>query len=57
MAEKAISGLPAELDEENRIRIIAKKKTGIKKEKIIRHLAGRGFPFETIIDVLNGVDS
>ncbi len=49
----AIKALPEGLTEEGRIQMIIKKKEGMEKEKLLRHLSYKGFPFETIMKVFN----
>jgi len=49
-----IKTIPEGLTEERRIEMIIKKKQGMKKERLLRHLSYKGFPFETIKKVFNG---
>lgn len=57
MAYDAVKGIPQELGERKRMSMIIEKRKGKPKEKLIRFLAGRGFPIDVIIDVIGGVDS
>ncbi|MCD6570360.1 MAG: RecX family transcriptional regulator [Deltaproteobacteria bacterium] len=49
----AIKTIPEGLTEERRIEMIIKKKQGMEKERLLRHLSYKGFPFETIRKVFN----
>jgi SOS response regulatory protein OraA/RecX len=53
----AVSALPKELGERGRIKKIIKKRKELPREKLIRFLAGRGFPFDLILDETGGVDA
>ena len=53
----AVSALPKELGERGRIKKIIKKRAGLPREKLIRFLAGRGFPIDLILDETGGVDA
>jgi SOS response regulatory protein OraA/RecX len=46
----AMSALPKDLGERKRIKKIIEKRTGLPREKLIRFLAGRGFPIDLILD-------
>ncbi len=53
----AMSALPKDLGERKRIKKIIRKRTGLPREKLIRFLAGRGFPIDLILDETGGVDA
>jgi SOS response regulatory protein OraA/RecX len=53
----AVSALPKELGERKRIKKIIEKRAGVPREKLIRFLAGRGFPIDLILDETGGVDA
>ncbi|MGC9324747.1 MAG: hypothetical protein ACP5G0_08390 [Desulfomonilia bacterium] len=57
MAEKAVMRVSSELSERKRIEALLEKRRGIKKEKLIRYLASRGFPYDTILDTMDGVST
>lgn len=57
MAEKAVEKVSSELSERKRIETLLEKRRGIKKEKLIRYLASRGFPYDTILDTMDGVST
>ena len=54
LAEKAIEKMSCELSESMRIASLLEKKTDMHRDKLIRYLAGRGFPYETILDMIDG---
>jgi SOS response regulatory protein OraA/RecX len=56
MVEDAVRRVSAELSEEKRISRLAKKHKAKNREKMIRFLAGRGFPYEKILDATSGDD-
>ena len=53
----AVSALPKGLGERKRIKKILEKRSGLPREKLIRFLAGRGFPIDLILDETGGVDA
>ena len=57
MADEALSRVSKEFGEKDRISMLADKRKGLKREKMIRFLAGRGFTFEKILNELDGVDT
>lgn len=57
MADEALDRVSKEFDEEKRISMLIEKREGLHREKMIRFLAGRGFPFEKILKETGGVDS
>jgi SOS response regulatory protein OraA/RecX len=56
MAYDAVKNIPRELSEKKRMASIIEKRKGLERGKLIRFLAGRGFPLDHIMDVLGGVD-
>jgi SOS response regulatory protein OraA/RecX len=57
MAKDALNVLPQELGETMRMVMLIEKRKGLSKEKLIRFLAGRGFPIDMIMDAVGGVDA
>jgi SOS response regulatory protein OraA/RecX len=57
MAYDAMKGIPEELGERKRMSMIIEKRKDTPKEKLIRFLAGRGFPIDVIMEVIGGVDA
>jgi SOS response regulatory protein OraA/RecX len=57
MAKDALKVLPEELGETKRMVMLIEKRKGPSKEKLIRFLAGRGFPIDMIMDAMGGVDA
>jgi len=57
MAKDALKVLPEELGETMRMVMLIEKRKGLSKEKLIRFLAGRGFPIDMIMDAVGGVDA
>jgi SOS response regulatory protein OraA/RecX len=57
MSYDAVQSIPEELDETKRISVIVEKRKDLPREKLIRFLAGRGFPLDLIIDLVGGVDA
>ena len=53
----AVSALPKGLGERKRIKKILEKRSGLPREKLIRFLAGRGFPIDLILDETGRVDA
>jgi SOS response regulatory protein OraA/RecX len=53
----AVSALPKGLGERGRIKKMIEKRAGLPREKLIRFLAGRGFPIDLILDETGGVDA
>jgi hypothetical protein len=56
MADESVRRISAELSEHKRMTLIIEKRGGLPKKKLIRFLAGRGFPFDQIINEIGGVD-
>jgi len=54
MIEEAIEKISWELSEPMRIAALLDKRRDMHKDKLIRFLAGRGFPYETILDTIDG---
>ena len=52
MAKDALKVLPEELGETKRMVMLIEKRKGPSKEKLIRFLAGRGFPIDMIMDAM-----
>lgn len=57
MAKDALKVLPEELGETKRMVMLIEKRKDPSKEKLIRFLAGRGFPIDMIMDAMGGVDA
>jgi SOS response regulatory protein OraA/RecX len=53
----ALSALPEEFTERQRMKKMIEKKNDLPREKLIRFLAGRGFPLDLILDETPGVDA
>jgi SOS response regulatory protein OraA/RecX len=53
----AVKVLPAELGERQRMKKMIDKRKDLPKVKLIRFLAGRGFPLDLIMDETLGVDA
>jgi SOS response regulatory protein OraA/RecX len=53
----AVSALPKGLGERTRIKKMIEKRADLPREKLIRFLAGRGFPIDLILDETGGVDA
>ncbi len=51
---KAVSSLPREMGERQRMKNMIEKKHDLPKVKLIRFLAGRGFPIDLILDETGG---
>ena len=56
MIYDALMKIRDELTEEKRIAVLMEKRRGTGRHKMIRFLAGRGFPFEKILNVIGGDD-
>lgn len=56
MIEEAVSKVSKEIAEEERISMLMEKKKDASREKMIRFLAGRGFPYEKILNATGGDD-
>ncbi len=56
MIESALMKINEEFAEEDRIIMLVEKREGQDRNKQIRFLAGRGFPFEKILNVIGGAD-
>lgn len=54
---EALDALPSSLSEVMRLRRIIEKRGTLPRAKLMRFLAGRGFPVELIIDTIRGVDA
>ena len=57
MADEALSRVSKEFGEEERIARLIEKRKGLTREKLIRFLAGRGFAFDKILNILDEVDA
>ncbi|MCK9262792.1 MAG: RecX family transcriptional regulator [Deltaproteobacteria bacterium] len=57
MADEALSRVLKEFSEEERIAMLIEKRKGLKREKMVRFLAGRGFAFDKILNILDEVDA
>lgn len=57
LVRNAVKVLPAELGERRRMKKIIEKRSGLPRVKLIRFLAGRGFPLDLIMDETLGVDA
>lgn len=57
MACDALGAIPEGLGERKRMDMIIERRKGLSKDKLTRFLAGRGFPIDTIIDAIGGVDA
>jgi SOS response regulatory protein OraA/RecX len=55
MAHESVASLPDELEEKRRLASVLEKKKGLPREKLIRFLAGKGFPLDQIMDAISGV--
>jgi SOS response regulatory protein OraA/RecX len=55
MAHESVGSLPDELGEKRRMASVMEKKKGLPREKLIRFLAGKGFPRDQIMDAIGGV--
>ncbi|MGO9145310.1 MAG: regulatory protein RecX [Desulfomonilia bacterium] len=53
----AVKVLPAELGERKRMKKMIEKRNNLPRVKLIRFLAGRGFPLDLIMDETLGVDA
>jgi SOS response regulatory protein OraA/RecX len=56
LIDKALKKIGKDFDEEKRILMLVQKRKGLERQKMMRFLAGRGFPYERISNVLGGVD-
>jgi len=56
MAQESVRTLPDELAERKRMVSVMEKKKGLPRQKLIRFLAGKGFPLDQIIDAIGGED-
>ncbi len=56
LIEYAVSKASQEFGEEERISMLMEKKKSAQKDKMIRFLAGRGFPYEKILNAIGGDD-
>ncbi|HHO75591.1 MAG TPA: hypothetical protein ENN05_04070 [Deltaproteobacteria bacterium] len=56
MIYDALMKIREEFAEENRIAMLMEKRDGTNRQKMIRFLAGRGFPFDKILNVMGGDD-
>jgi SOS response regulatory protein OraA/RecX len=55
-ADKALKRVSVELSEAERIALLRSKRSGLGKDKMMRYLAGRGFPYEKIVNAIGGDD-
>jgi SOS response regulatory protein OraA/RecX len=56
MAQESVRSLPDKLEERKRMFSVMEKKKDLPRRKLIRFLAGRGFPLDQIMDAIGGVD-
>jgi len=56
IADDVVQKVSSEIGEEERISLLIRKRKPQDREKTIRFLAGRGFPFEKILNALGGED-
>lgn len=56
MIDNALKKIGRDFDEEKRILMLVQKRKGQQRQKMMRFLAGRGFTYERISNVLGGVD-
>jgi len=56
MIYDALMKIRKEFAEEKRITMLMEKRKGTNRQKMMRFLAGRGFPFEKILNVIGGDD-
>ncbi len=54
MAMESVRSLPDELEEGKRMCAVMEKKKGLPRRKLIRFLAGKGFPLDRIMDATGG---
>ncbi len=57
MACEALDALPVSLSEVRRLHRIIEKRGSLPRAKLVRFLAGRGFPMELIIETIRGEDA
>ena len=57
LVSNAVKALPTELGERQRMKKMIEKRNDLPKVKLIRFLAGRGFPLDLIMDETLGVDA
>lgn len=56
MTDDVVEKVSREMNEEERIARLIEKRVSLGREKIIRFLAGRGFPYAKILNALGGED-
>ncbi len=56
LIEDAVNKVSHEFGEEERISMLMEKKKNASRERMIRFLAGRGFPYEKIMNATGGDD-
>ncbi len=53
----ALAALPVELSERARLKNLVEKRDTLPRVKLVRFLAGRGFPIDLILDITGGVET
>lgn len=53
----ALAALPVELSERARLKNLVEKRDALPRVKLVRFLAGRGFPIDLILDITGGVET
>jgi len=53
----ALAALPVELSERARLKNLVEKRDTLPWVKLVRFLAGRGFPIDLILDITGGVET
>lgn len=53
----ALAALPVELSERTRLMNMIEKRNALPRVKLVRFLAGRGFPLDLILDITGGVET
>ena len=56
MTDDVMEKISVEMNEGERIARLMGKRVSLEREKLIRFLAGRGFPYAKILDALGGED-
>ena len=49
--------MPVELSERARLKNLVEKRDTLPRVKLVRFLAGRGFPIDLILDITGGVET
>jgi SOS response regulatory protein OraA/RecX len=56
ISDDVVNEVSREMSEDERLSMLIRKRRSEDREKTIRFLAGRGFPFEKILNALRGDD-